>query len=90
MDQWVKNLWEKNKIFFFLLLPIVLLVIFRNVVFDLLLGSARKIFDNAQKKDSELLKSQVEANAKADQIVEDANKLSNNKTEVAEDWHKDE
>lgn len=90
MDSWIKKLWENNKIAFFLLIPIVLLVFFRNVIIDILLKDSRRIANETENKDKELLEDITKANAQANQIRDDANKLSENKEPIGEDWHKNE
>lgn len=90
MDSWIKKLWKNNKIAFFLLIPVILLVVFRNVVIDILVKDSRRIANETEDKDKELAEAIIKANTKADQIKDDANKLSVDKPPVNEDWHKNE
>ena len=88
MDQWAKDLWEKNKIVFFLLIPVILLIYFRSFFINLLLSDSRKIATEADQKDNQLSKEETQANSQSNQIIADANKLSDNKPPVTEDWNK--
>lgn len=88
MDEWAKNLWNNNKIVFFLAIPILLLVYFRSFVINLLLHDSRKLAADAEAKDKVLTQQATQANAQADQLVDDAQKLNQNKQEVTEDWNK--
>lgn len=88
MDEWAKNLWNNNKIVFFLLIPVILLIFFRNVIIDLLIKDSRKIGNEAEEKDRKLSQDETKANTQANQIIADADKKSENKPEVGEDWNK--
>ena len=93
MDQWIKNLWNNNKIVFFLLIPVVLLVLFKNVIFAFLANSVKGEVKDAIKKDDELKSTQ-------DNLVKESEKqkpladakeeeIKNNDAETASaDWHK--
>jgi cell division protein FtsL len=92
MDQWITNLWQKNKIVFFLLIPIILLVVFKNVIFAFLARSVKNEVKDAVKKDDELKKEQEslvneseKQKASADAIE---NQIKNNAESVSDDWHK--
>lgn len=88
MDSWIKDLWNKNKVLFFLLIPLVLLAFFRSTIIGLLIKDSRKIEADTENKNSALLKQETEANSKANQLVEDSKALSENKPKVDEDWYK--
>lgn len=93
MDQWIKNLWNKNKIIFFLLIPVVLLVVFKDLVFSFLASQVRKDIKDTVNKDDEL-------KSKQDDLVKESEKqkaLADAKEEeiknreasdISEDWHK--
>lgn len=88
MDQKIKDLWNNNKIVFFLLIPLILLWFFRNIIIGLLVDSGNKIVGDATQKSNELKSQQDVANAKADQIIADADKHAAEKPSVGEDWNK--
>jgi len=83
-----KALWEKNKILFFILIPLILIVKFRDILISLIVSGGKKALEDAQKKDGELAATEVNANNQANKLVEDAKKLAENKTPVDEDWYK--
>jgi zona occludens toxin (predicted ATPase) len=93
MDEKIKGLWNSNKILFFLLIPIILIFVFRDLIMSILIGSARKVSENAKKEDEQLKSKADEAERqselekqKADLI---ADRIENRKEEdVSEDWHK--
>lgn len=93
MDEKLKELWNTNKVFFFLLLPLALVFLFRDFLFALLAGSAHKTADEAKQKDADL---QTQANAaevdaaKAQTAADEAAKRIADRKEgdVSEDWNK--
>jgi len=91
VDSWIKNLWEKNKIIFFILLPLVLLVFFKDFILELLIGSARKMANKAKEKDSSLKAEEDKLNNDAEKHKTEADRLNDeieNGKDPDEDWHK--
>jgi uncharacterized protein YlxW (UPF0749 family) len=93
VDEKILALWNKNKIFFFLLLPILLLILFRNVVFDILVGISRKTMENARKEDAKLKEIADTAKEQSQDLEEKAKEIQdtiNNRTtnDIPEDWYK--
>lgn len=88
MDEKIKNLWQNNKIFFFILLPLIALWFARNIVIDLLVSSGNKAVGDASEKSDKLKSEQDVANTKADQIKADADKAADHREPVGEDWNK--
>ena len=82
------QLWEKHKLFLFIFGLLIVLVKFREVIIDILISSARAKFEDAKQKDANLAGQQNAANNKANQLIDNANKMDQNKPEVKEDWHK--
>lgn len=88
MDQWAKDLWAKNKLVFILLIPLILLAVFRNVIIDLLVKSGNRVVGDATAKSDELKTAEDIANAQANQIKADADAAAAKKDPVGEDWNK--
>ena len=93
MDEKLKGLWSSNKILFFIALPMILLFMFRNLIFAILVGSARKTAEEAKKEDAKLQAESDQAKleaAKAQAAADAAAKrIADRKEEdVDEDWHK--
>lgn len=88
MDKKIKTLWQNNKIVFFLLIPFIALWFARNVVIDLLVKSGNKVVGDATAQSEALKSTQDIANAKADQIIHDADQAAANKPVVGVDWNK--
>lgn len=88
MDEKIKTLWQNNKIVFFLLIPFIALWFARNVVIDLLVKSGNKVVGDATTQSEALKSTQDVANAKADQIIHDADQAAANKLAVDENWNK--
>lgn len=84
----LKDLWEKNKLFFLILIPIIVLIKFRDVFINLLVKGAKREVDQTQQQDATLAKKEDQANAQANQLVQDANQLGENKPTVDENWYK--
>lgn len=89
MDQKIKDLWNNNKLTFLLLIVPVLIAIFRNSLIDLLISNSKKIAADTQNQDTALATQEKQANDQANQIVESAEKLSQDPTKVTEDWNKE-
>lgn len=86
------KLWKEKKWLFFLLLPVILIVMFRDVLISLIAAGGHKKVDEADVKDRDLAKKANEANVKADVIKAEADalekKIEDNKVEdIPEDWH---
>lgn len=86
MDQWITNLWTKNKILFFILIPVILIFVFKNLIMEYLVGSLRKRVEEAKKQDAKLEKDFDKINDQADKLREEANQ--NPTIPDDEDWHK--
>lgn len=89
MDEKIKKLWAENKLVFFLLLPLIILFVFRDVVLAILTGSARKISQETAKKDADFKSQQDAANLEADRLRKEADEAGKEKPNVGEDWNKD-
>ena len=93
MDEKLKELWNTNKLFFFLLLPLAILWFFKDLVFSILAGSARKTSEEARKQDEQLQSQSNQAAtdaAKAQAAADAAAKRIADRKEgdVSEDWNK--
>lgn len=90
MDTWIKNLWKNNKLLFIIAIPLILIVVLRDVIMNLLIGSARKIANKAKVEDSKLKAEEDRLNAEADKKREEADKLGEKADNVEKDenWHK--
>ena len=92
-DAKVKDWWANNKLLFFIALPLILLFVFRDLIFAMLAGSARKTYQDAQKQDSQLKATADQAAmdaAKAQAEADAAGKQVENRTDddIPEDWNK--
>ena len=61
---------------------------YRDILIDLIVGSAKRDVDAAQKKDDALKATEDAAKAQANQLVQKANDLDSGKTPVSDDWNK--
>lgn len=86
----VKDLYDNHKWLIVLLIIPLLILKFRSVIIDILIGDSKKILADTTKKDDALAAQQQEANTKADQIIQDAKatKEKSDKEEVTDDWFK--
>jgi hypothetical protein len=84
----LKEVWEKNKLFILILIPLLILAKFRDLVIDILVSSSKKLMEKTKKADAQLKQEQDSANNAANKIISDADKLSENKPDVDEDWYK--
>lgn len=97
MDEKLKELWSKNKLLALLaglvLVPLILLFLFKDLIFAMLAGSAHKAVDAARTED-EKLKSQADqaaldaAVAKAEADAAAKRIAARKEDDVSEDWNK--
>jgi hypothetical protein len=94
-DQWakvnqdLKTLWNNNRIFLILLIPVILIIKFRSILIDIIVNASKQQIQNAQNKDAKLKGKEDQANAQANQLVDEANKLgSQERPPVDADWYK--
>lgn len=86
MDQRIRDLWNSNKIVFFLLIPLIALYFARNWLIDLLVKNSNKTVSDTTAQSEALNLDETVANTKADQIVADADKQVADKPIVDEHW----
>jgi len=88
MDDWIKNLWKENKLVFFLLIPLILIIFFRDLIISLIVGNARKVANKAKAKDAELKAKADAANIEADKLKSQSDKAEDRiKKDPGLDWH---
>ena len=78
---------------FFLLIPLVLIVFFKDLIFSLLVGSARKVTEEAREKDKPLEAEANKLNEEANKLKTEADSIGNNiddrkENDISVDWHK--
>ena len=92
LDQKLKDLWNGNRLAFWLLvIPLGLCIVaykFRSVIIDLLVSDSRKIAIETEKQDDALAQQQAAAAAQAALLVQQAADLAKDKPAVGEDWNK--
>ena len=86
----LSDLWNKNKLLFFIALPLILIAIGLKLFLDYNANAGRQDIIDAENKDNELGKDANKLNdkandhvAKADKIAEDINNIDSDL-----DWHK--
>lgn len=90
IDQDVKVIWQKDKLFFIAFFALIVVVKFRQGLINILIGSAKWIFDRTQEKDAKLQAEIKENNDKADKLVAEANSLPGQEKPVDVDWYKND
>jgi uncharacterized protein YlxW (UPF0749 family) len=90
MDNFISNLWKNNKIFFFILLPLVIIWFFKDLILKLIVGVSNKELDSTKKADAKLQQEQNKINDQANAHKANADKLENEIKNISEDeeWHK--
>lgn len=84
----LSDLWDNHKVFLIIFGIAIIAYKFREVIIDLLVSDSHKKVDEAQKKDVELRAEEKQANDQANQLVKEAESLTQNKPKVDEDWYK--
>lgn len=87
---WAKDLWSKNKLLFCLLIPLILLVVFKDLIMDYLIGSSRKLVNKTKEEDQKLKAESDKAQQEANDLKESADNKEEqiNNLPEDEDWHK--
>jgi hypothetical protein len=90
MDNFISNLWKNNKIFFFILLPLVIIWFFKDLILKLIVAVSNKELDSANKADAKLQQEQNKINDQANVHKANADKLEDKIKNISEDeeWHK--
>ena len=83
----ISYLWDNHKIFLIIFGIAIIAYKFREVIIDILVSDSHKKVDEAQKKDVELRAEEKQANDQANQLVKEAEALSQDKPKVDEDWN---
>lgn len=83
-------LWERDKVFFIAFIGLIAVAKFRDVLIQLIMGSAKKLEDDTIKKDAVLLADENKANDQANTLVKDAEKKAEDSKNIPvnEDWYK--
>jgi hypothetical protein len=90
--EWLTSLWEKNRILFWILLPLVILAFVVKLFLDSNYEGAIDDVNTVQQNDNELGKEQANTNSAADVHKENADRIEgkinlNNNSEGDEKWH---
>ncbi len=87
---WISNLWGKNKFLFFILIPVIILVFFKEVIIEMLIGSAKKMVTETKQKDADLRVELEGLKNKANNEKKEADKIDDkiNNVDDDPDWHK--
>lgn len=84
----ISYLWDNHKFFLIIFGVAIIAYKFREVIIDLLVADSHKKVDEAQKKDAILKSEEKQANDQAEQLIKEAEALSQDKPKVDEDWYK--
>lgn len=90
--EWLLNLWNKSKVLFFILLPLIIIVFIIKIFLSNNYDDAIEDVNNAQDKDNQLAQDQASANASANVHKENADKIENKiednkESEGDSNWH---
>jgi cytochrome c-type biogenesis protein CcmH/NrfG len=94
MDAWLKNLYDKNKVLFwiafFLLLPAILIFLFRDLILKLIVNKANSELHSAQVSDARLEEKQSAASKEASEHKANAESIQKQIDGLTpdEDWNK--
>jgi len=88
LKQQLIDLFDKEKGLFILIAVGVVVVKFRDILISLLVGSAKRVEDNAIKQDAKLASQENTANTQADALVVQAQQEPSKEQNVDKDWYK--
>lgn len=92
---WAIQLWNKNKLMFFIWIPVILIFVFKDVIMALVVKKAVDTVNHAEKTDEKLRQEQQELKAKADAAKAKADEIkahreTRTEEDVDNDWYKKE
>jgi cell division protein FtsB len=89
MDEKIQQLWNKNKLYFFLLIIPISIWVFKDILMSLLVSRANKELAAAQKKDEGLSADIAATKAKAEMLEETAKSLDEKAKKIKgdPDWN---
>ena len=90
VNQDLKDLWDKDRLFLITFGVIILFVKFRDLLISILLNSANRVQASAKKSDSKLASQENNANNEANALVEDAHNVAQDEAPVDSNWYKNE
>ena len=90
--EWAINLWQKNKVLFFIAIPVILLFVFKDVIIAVLASGAREMSEKARKEDAKLKAEADKLNNEANKLKDDAKRIGDNigsrtNDDIPDDWH---
>lgn len=94
MDEWLKNLWVKNRILFWIafivVAPILAILMFKDLILKAIVGKANEELGAAKVADATLKEKELASNSNAEELRGAANALESqiNKIKDDEDWNK--
>ncbi|HLD91723.1 MAG TPA: hypothetical protein VI911_12050 [Patescibacteria group bacterium] len=93
MIEWLTNLWNKNRVLFYVFLPLVAFGFIVKLVLDYNSGKATDTINNTQQTDNTLAQQQASATGAASVHQENAQGIQNqinssNNSEGDVNWHK--
>lgn len=88
LNQDLKTLWVNNRIFLIICSALILVIKFRSILISILLKDSKDLLDNAKATDAQLKKQETDANAKANDLIAQANELPKSEQPVDENWNK--
>lgn len=82
-----RDLWHRHKLLILLIIPVMLVVKFRDLVLFFLKNSASKLLKETNSKSEILENEERDLQKEAEKILNNIKEKENNKTKVDEDWH---
>ena len=86
--KWVADLWVNHRWKFFILLPIVLLVVFKDVIMAFIVESGIKEVKQTEQADQKIKEVIKEKEIKAAEHEAKAEAIKDSPVSVDRDWHK--
>lgn len=88
LKEQIASLWDKDKGWIVAIVAVGLFVKFRDILIDILINSAKRVKDDADKKDQKLSTEETQLKQQADAAVQDAQNESKKEKPVTDDWYK--
>jgi hypothetical protein len=90
MDSFFSNLWNKNRVLFFILIPLVILWVLKDILLKSIVFLGNREFKKAVEKDKEIKSEQDRLNNQANDHKANSDRLEKEIEKISEDeeWHK--
>ena len=83
----LKSLWDNDKLFFLVFIPIIVIVKFRSYLINWLVNDAKQTIQDTSTQDKTLIQNISKENQEADKLIQNVSQIGSEETPVGPDWY---